>query len=517
MANNINDTSRPPRRGPMGRGPGGGMGAPGEKAKNFKEAVKRLFSELNKYRLLMAISLILAIFSAVIAILAPDRLSELTDEISSGLVVDKDSIQGLVSVTTENLSEEKLKEIMPEVLSLNINQETITKIMADNKISLEEKSKLQNLLANSKSDELLGRLYELSPEILSYIIPDSVYNNINISTQDKLEFINVINDIQQGNKNNIHIPDSIVSIIFPEIQIEGRKIDSKEQYEFLTLLGNLTKENDVQELYSKIDEMPTSIQDVIKPEMNMDNIKRISAILFTMYLLSALFSFVQALAMTDVANKFANQLRARISHKINKLPLSYFDQHATGDILSRVTNDVDTIAQSMNQSLASLITSTILFLGSIIMMFYTNWILALTAIISSLFGFMGMMLILGKSQKYFIERQVELGNLNGHIEEIYSGLNVVKAYNGKKDSDTKFDKLNKKVCDSNRKSQFLSGLMMPIMGFIGNFGYVAVCIVGALLTMNGNISFGVIVAFMIYVRLFTNPLSQIAQIGRAHV
>ena len=193
-------------------------------------------------------------------------------------------------------------------------------------------------------------------------------------------------------------------------------------------------------------------------------------------------------------NKFANKLRSRISIKINKLPLKYFDKHQIGDILSRITNDVDMIAMSMNQSLASLVSSITLFLGSIIMMFITNWVLALTAILSSLIGFIGMAFILKNSQKYFIQRQNELGNLNGHIEEIYSGLNVVKAYNGVKEANQKFDEYNGKVCQSNKKSQFLSGLMQPLMAFIGNFGYVAVCIVG-----------------MTYVRLFTNPLSQIAQ------
>ena len=215
--------------------------------------------------------------------------------------------------------------------------------------------------------------------------------------------------------------------------------------------------------------------------------------------------------MTTVSNNFAKQLRSRISVKINDLPLRYFDKHSKGDILSRVTNDVDTIAQSMNQSLATLVTSITLFIGSLMMMFVTNWIMALTAIFASLIGFSGMILILKNSQKYFIARQEELGNLNGHIEEIYSGLNVVKVYNGKKAADKVFDEYNKKVCESNRKSQFLSGLMHPIMGFIGNFGYVAVCIVGALLAMNNIISFGVIVAFISYVRLFTSPLSQIAQ------
>ncbi len=250
---------------------------------------------------------------------------------------------------------------------------------------------------------------------------------------------------------------------------------------------------------------------IIMPEINMDAIKSIAISLVILYLFSAICTFIQSICMTEVANNFARSLRTRISVKINKLPLSYFDRHQSGDTLSRVTNDVDTIAQTMNQSLGSLVSNITLFLGSIIMMFYTNWIMALTAILSSLLGFMGMFAVLSKSQKYFVAKQEELGNLNGHIEEVYSGLNVVKAYNGKKESDKKFDEYNQKVCEANRKSQFLSGIMQPIMNFIGNFGYVAVCIVGALLTMNNIISFGVIIAFITYVRLFTNPLSQIAQ------
>ena len=250
---------------------------------------------------------------------------------------------------------------------------------------------------------------------------------------------------------------------------------------------------------------------IIMPEINMDAIKSIAISLVILYLFSAICTFIQSICMTEVPNNFARSLRTRISVKINKLPLSYFDRHQSGDTLSRVTNDVDTIAQTMNQSLGTLVSNITLFLGSIIMMFYTNWIMALTAILSSLLGFMGMFAVLSKSQKYFVAKQEELGNLNGHIEEVYSGLNVVKAYNGKKESDKKFDEYNQKVCEANRKSQFLSGIMQPIMNFIGNFGYVAVCIVGALLTMNNIISFGVIIAFITYVRLFTNPLSQIAQ------
>ncbi len=245
--------------------------------------------------------------------------------------------------------------------------------------------------------------------------------------------------------------------------------------------------------------------------MDMRKIEIIAIILSIMYISSTIFEIIQSFFMTDVSNKFAKNLRQRISLKINKLPLRYFDKHTKGDILSRVTNDIDIIAQSMNQSLASLVTSLTLFLGSIIMMFYTSSVMAVTAILSSIIGFVFMFKILGKSQKYFVARQTELGKLNGHIEEIYSSLNIVKVYNAEKVVNERFDELNKNVYIANKKSQFLSGLMQPIMNFIGNFGYVAVCIVGALLTMNNVISFGVIVAFMIYVRLFTQPLSQIAQ------
>ena len=262
---------------------------------------------------------------------------------------------------------------------------------------------------------------------------------------------------------------------------------------------------------NKLSDLTDEISNGLMGMMDMNKVKSISLFLVCIYVCSSLFNFIQAICMTDVANKFAKSLRSRISTKINKLPLKYFDKHQAGDTLSRVTNDVDTIAQSMNQSLATLVSSSTLFLGTIIMMFATNWIMAITAIASSVIGFSGMILILKNSQKYFTARQTELGNLNGHIEEIYSGLNVVKVYNGKKESDKKFDEYNKKVYEANRKSQFLSGIMQPLMVFIGNFGYVAVCIVGALLVMKDIISFGVIVAFITYVRLFTSPLSEIAQ------
>mgnify|MGYP004646873863 CR=1 FL=1 len=262
---------------------------------------------------------------------------------------------------------------------------------------------------------------------------------------------------------------------------------------------------------NKLSDLTDEITKGLMTGMNFDAIKSISIFLVCIYGLSGIFNYIQGFIMATVANRFAQSLRTQISHKINKLPLRYYDTHSYGDILSRVTNDVDTIATSLNQSLGTLVGAITLFIGSIIMMFYTSWILALTGILSSLIGFVFMFIILSKSQKYFNARQVELGNLNGHIEEIYSNHNVVKAYNGEKEASSKFDELNKRVYECNRKSQFLSGLMQPIMNFIGNFSYVAVCVVGAILTMNGHITFGVIVAFMMYVRLFTSPLTQIAQ------
>ena len=245
--------------------------------------------------------------------------------------------------------------------------------------------------------------------------------------------------------------------------------------------------------------------------INLDKIKGIALFLVVIYALSFVFGYIQAFIMVTVTNRFTKKMRKDISEKINNLPLRYFDKHSYGDILSRVTNDVDTIGQTLNNSIGNLVSSSTQFLGALLMMFITNWVMALTAVGTTIIGFVLMVLILSKSQKYFVSQQEELGNINGHIEEIYSGHNVVKAYNGIDAANEKFDQINNRLFESIRKSQFLSGLMRPIMSFIGNFGYVAVCVVGALLTLNGYTSFGVIVAFMIYIRLFTNPLMQIAQ------
>ncbi|WP_200905988.1 ABC transporter ATP-binding protein [Paenibacillus sp. IHB B 3415] len=245
--------------------------------------------------------------------------------------------------------------------------------------------------------------------------------------------------------------------------------------------------------------------------IDMDGIAAIGITLVVIYAISAVLSLSQGLIMSNITQKVSKKLRTDLAHKMNRLPISYYNKSATGDILSRVTNDVDTIGQAMNQSIGTVVTAVAMFIGSIIMMLRTNVIMTLTAIVATIIGFGLMAVIMKKSQKYFASQQEFLGKINGHVEEVYTGHNVVKAYNGEAQMRTTFQELNQGLKNSAFKAQFLSGLMPPLMGFIGNLGFVAVCVVGAVLALDGTISFGVIVAFIMYVRYFTQPLSQIAQ------
>lgn len=373
-----------PRMGPHGNGKI-------EKSKDFKGTLIKIFNNLGKWKYVLIFALGMATLSAILALVAPNKLSNLTDEITLGI--------------TPNISENIIKDVMTS---------------AD--VAMEDKMALQSLIA--------------------------------------------------------------------DLEDSGKELD---------------------DILLELDNLPDSIYSIIKPKMNMVKIKNMALILAIIYILSSIFSYIESILTTIIANKYAYKLRRDISRKINKLPLRYFDRHEIGDVLSRVTNDIDTVSQTMNNTIASLVSSITLLIGSIIMMFVTNWQMALTAIISSLFGFMFMAIILSKSQRYFTQRQVELGNLNAHIEEIYSGHSVVKVYNADIEAMEEFDKLNKNLYVCNKKSQFLSGIMQPLMGFIGNFSYLAVCVIGAILVSEDIITFGVIVAFMIYVRLFTNPLTRIAQ------
>lgn len=454
MNNRDNENKAPQRR--MSRSNRGNF----EKPKNLSLTVKKLFSYLKSFMPFIIIALIFAAASSVFSIIGPNKLRDLTDELSKGLVLDKNKIEVISKDISSTLNEENIKEITTKIY---------------------------------KNEDISG-----------------------VSDEDKATFMRIISSMDKNDssamiKSILDMPKSIQRLLLPESTINKKKITTDDKVIFLKEMNGITKKSSAKDIYAKLDKLPNSISSLIKPSINMNAVKKIVIFLLTIYLVSALFNFLEGFIMASVANDFARNLRSKISVKINRLALKYFDTHSNGDILSRVTNDVDTVAQTMSQSLGSFVSAIALFIGCVIMMFKTNWILAITAILSSLIGFIFMSFILSKSQKYFLARQVELGKLNGHIEEIYSSHNVVKAYNGNYDASKKFDELNENVFECNRMSQFLSGLMPSMMSFIGNFGYVAVCVVGALLTINGNISFGVIVAFMIYVRLFTSPLSQIAQ------
>jgi ATP-binding cassette subfamily B protein len=246
--------------------------------------------------------------------------------------------------------------------------------------------------------------------------------------------------------------------------------------------------------------------------IDMGAVANIAWLLVFLYAGSFLLNMVQSQIMANVTQRISQKMRSDIADKINRLPLKYYDSNSNGDVLSRVTNDVDAVSQTLNQSLGTLISAITMFLGSLIMMFYNNWIMTLAAIGSVIVGFGLMLLITSHSQKYFVAQQNDLGAINGHVDEVYSGHNVVKAYNASAQATRVFEGINTNLYSSAWKSQFLSGLMMPLMTFVGNLGYVVVCVVGAALAMNGTISFGVIVAFMMYIRLFTQPLSQFAQV-----
>lgn len=245
--------------------------------------------------------------------------------------------------------------------------------------------------------------------------------------------------------------------------------------------------------------------------LEMDKIVSLCVTVLLIYGISWVLNFSQHFIMATVTQIISKKLRTDIINKTNRLPFKYFDRISFGDILSRITNDIDTIGMSMNQSLSQLLSSSVLLFGSLFMMVITNWLLALLTVACSLIGLIAVSVIMKHSQKHFSRQQRHLGAINGHVEEMFTGQVIVKAYNAEKEAKSEFDRINRHLKDSVFKSMALSGLMFPIMQFIGNLGYVVVCVVGAMLALNGNISFGVIVAFTIYVRQFTAPMTQISQ------
>lgn len=261
----------------------------------------------------------------------------------------------------------------------------------------------------------------------------------------------------------------------------------------------------------KLRDITDIIQKGLMTDIDIEAVQEIGMTITILYGLALIFNYAQGFIMATITQRITKKMRTEISGKINRIPLKYFDSTSYGNVLSRVTNDIDTIGQTLNNSLGMLVTSIATFVGALVMMFYTNWIMAIAAILSTFIGFLLMSFIMKNSQKFFVAQQKELGQINGHIEEIYAGHNVVKVYNGEKEAKDIFHNINDRLYNNAWKAQFVSGLMMPVMFFIGNLGYVVVSVVGAILATNDIISIGTIVAFMIYIRLFTQPLAQLAQ------
>lgn len=352
---------------------------------------------------------------------------------------------------------------------------------------IEEGVSLNIDLSSEQLSELRStKTLRLESEQATFLLQYEDYNNEN--TADDTVTLSVI-AIVDGNENEIYIGNT--------------------NYQTLTESGYVNFDNTQMGL--GYNQGVLSIYLNTETKINLDNIFKICMILVVIYLVAYVVNFVQGFIMATVNQRVSRDLRSRISVKINKLPLKYFDKVSYGEVLSRVTNDVDTIGQTLNNSVNTLIGAAALFIGSLIMMFVTNWIMAISGVVATIIGFVLMIVIISKSQKYFVAQQNVLGQVNGFVEEAYSGQEIIKAYNAEEGTTGAFEVINKKLYSSAWKSQFYSGLMQPLMGFIGNLGYVVVCVVGAVLVHYNIINFSVIVAIMIYIRLFTQPLSQLAQ------
>lgn len=369
---------------------------------------------------------------------------------------------------------------------------TICTLIGPNRLSevtnvIEEGVSLNIDLSSEQLSELRStKTLRLESEQATFLLQYEDYNNEN--TADDTVTLSVIT-VVDGNENEIYIGNT--------------------NYQTLTESGYVNFDNTQMGL--GYNQGVLSIYLNTETKINLDNIFKICMILVVIYLVAYVVNFVQGFIMATVNQRVSRDLRSRISVKINKLPLKYFDKVSYGEVLSRVTNDVDIIGQTLNNSVNTLIGAAALFIGSLIMMFVTNWIMAISGVVATIIGFVLMIVIISKSQKYFVAQQNVLGQVNGFVEEAYSGQEIIKAYNAEEGTTGAFEVINKKLYSSAWKSQFYSGLMQPLMGFIGNLGYVVVCVVGAVLVHYNIINFSVIVAIMIYIRLFTQPLSQLAQ------
>ena len=438
------------------------------KPKDLVGTWKKLLGYCRRYLAVFMIAILCAAAGTVLTLIGPDKLSEMTDTITAGITPNTEALTELTEAVSENASA-NMQEVSTAIAA-NLQSSTPKAITVNgSEISLADQRQTLSLLAGV-SDPDAATMQE---------------------TMAKL-------------------PEAVTNALYSDVTIDGQTISAADQRAAMEIMSGIDPEES-EDALEAMDKLPDSVYNLIAPSIDMDKVQRIGFILVTFYALSYLFSAIQGWITAGVTQRVSQQLRGDISRKINRLPMAFYNRTSTGDILSRVTNDVDLISQSLNQSIGNLITSVILLFGSLLMMLITNLWMTLTAILASLLGFVVMFAIMGRSQKYFARQQRHLGALNGHIEEMYTGHTVVKAYNGEAAAQQTFDEMNDKLRESGFRAQTLAGMMMPVMTFVGNLGYVAVCVVGGAMALNDMISFGVIVAFMMYVRYFTQPLSQIAQ------
>lgn len=438
------------------------------KPKDLVGTWKKLLGYCRRYLAVFMIAILCAAAGTVLTLIGPDKLSEMTDTITAGITPNTEALTELTEAISENASA-NMQEISTAIAA-NLQSSTPKAITVNgSEISLADQEATLALLSGLEA-------------------PDAA-------------------TMQQ---TMAQLPDAVSAALYSDVTIDGQTISAADQRAAMEIMSGIDPEES-EDALEAMDKLPDSVYSLIAPSIDMDKVQRIGFILVTFYALSYLFSAIQGWITAGVTQRVSQQLRGDISRKINRLPMAFYNRTSTGDILSRVTNDVDLISQSLNQSIGNLITSVILLFGSLLMMLITNLWMTLTAILASLLGFVVMFAIMGRSQKYFARQQRHLGALNGHIEEMYTGHTVVKAYNGEAAAQQTFDEMNDKLRESGFRAQTLAGMMMPVMTFVGNLGYVAVCVVGGAMALNDMISFGVIVAFMMYVRYFTQPLSQIAQ------
>ena len=438
------------------------------KPKDLVGTWKKLLGYCRRYLAVFMIAILCAAAGTVLTLIGPDKLSEMTDTITAGITPNTEALTELTEAVSENASA-NMQEVSTAIAA-NLQSSTPKAINVNgSEISLTDQRQTLSLLAGLSD-------------------PDAA------TMQETMA----------------QLPDAVSAALYSDVTIDGQTISAADQRAAMEIMSGIDPEES-EDALEAMDKLPDSVYSLIAPSIDMDKVQRIGFILVTFYALSYLFSAIQGWITAGVTQRVSQQLRGDISRKINRLPMAFYNRTSTGDILSRVTNDVDLISQSLNQSIGNLITSVILLFGSLLMMLITNLWMTLTAILASLLGFVVMFAIMGRSQKYFARQQRHLGALNGHIEEMYTGHTVVKAYNGEAAAQQTFDEMNDKLRESGFRAQTLAGMMMPVMTFVGNLGYVAVCVVGGAMALNDMISFGVIVAFMMYVRYFTQPLSQIAQ------